>query len=450
MPPRETKVVNINTESLKGRKSTQRERLLDGMLAVANRNGYVGASVSQVIAHAGVSRPTFYDYFADRDDCFLATHRHLAERLLDQVRRAVAVAPSEQAIQSGVRALLQYADSEPAQARFLMHETMAAGSRALDERDRTIVQIEQLIERARRQEQPRTPTPDLPTRALIGGLYWLLAPPLRRGEHDFTILADELVQWIESYNQPAGTHRWRTLQPGPPPQPSPYVSELSLQAPPPISPGRSRLSAAEIARNQRERILFATAEVAAQKGYTAATIADITATARVDRRVLYSHFRDKQQAFLAVHEIAFQQTLAVAAGAFFSASAWPERVWRGILAINQFNATHPTIAHIRYLEAHAVGTQAVQRIDDNRQAFTIFLQEGIQRAARPTSRTATEAIAATIFEITYLQVRQHLAERATRLTYHATYLALAPFLGPRAANKLIDEKLREAGAESAA
>src|ERR1700679_1120423 len=64
----------INTMSIsrKARKGTQRERLLDGMLLAAVRRGYAGANVAQVIAQAGVSRPTFYEYFADRDDCFLA------------------------------------------------------------------------------------------------------------------------------------------------------------------------------------------------------------------------------------------------------------------------------------------------------------------------------------------------------------------------------------------
>ena len=58
----------INTGLPKGRKRTQRERIVNGMIAAANRDGYAGANVSAVIEQAGVSRPTFYDYFADRDE----------------------------------------------------------------------------------------------------------------------------------------------------------------------------------------------------------------------------------------------------------------------------------------------------------------------------------------------------------------------------------------------
>ena len=69
----------------RGRKSTQHERLLAGMILAANRDGYAHANVSEVIAEAGVSRPTFYDYFNDKDDCFVAAVTDTHERLLSAV-----------------------------------------------------------------------------------------------------------------------------------------------------------------------------------------------------------------------------------------------------------------------------------------------------------------------------------------------------------------------------
>src|SRR5664279_16158 len=89
MAPRQTSTQPINTPSQNRRKATQRERLLTGMIAAAVRDGYAGANVSAVIAEAGVSRPTFYDYFVDRDDCFLAALAHVHERLGMEIRGAV-------------------------------------------------------------------------------------------------------------------------------------------------------------------------------------------------------------------------------------------------------------------------------------------------------------------------------------------------------------------------
>lgn len=432
----------MSPKSPSTRKSTQRERLIEGMIAVANRDGYAGANVSQVIAHAGVSRPTFYDYFADKDDCFLAAHADIAESLCEHIQIAVQQAPPAQAPQAAVRRLLARAEEAPARTQFIATQAMAGGPRALDARDRTIVRIDEIIEAARARLGARVPTPDLPNRALIGATQTLLSNSLHRRERNLTKLADELVAWIESYDRPAGKRRWRTLEPGPSPGPSPYVAELPVEPPPPIPSGRTRLSSEEIAQNQRWRILFAAAEAAADKGYTAVTVADIATVARVDKRVFYTHFRDKQEAFMAAHELGFQQTMAIAASAFFSAESWPERIWRGIHAGTYFAATHPSIARIGYVESHAIDASAIQRARDSVAAFTIFLQEGNQRIAEPRSQPAMNAIAAAVSEIGYQQCRHGHPDQLPRMAYLIAYLALAPFLGPNAANRFIDRKLQ--------
>jgi AcrR family transcriptional regulator len=429
--------------SRKDRKGTQRERLLEGMLLAAVRKGYEGANVAQVIAHAGVSRPTFYEYFNDKDDCFLTVHREISEQLFERVSEAVDAEPPDRAVQAGVRALIMRAEARPDRARFLVNETLAGGLRVLDQHDHTVGQIEQIIERARAKASPRASTPDLSTRALVGGICGLLAPRLRRNEHDLRELAEEITDWIDGYCHPTERHRWRTLDPGPALPPPEHVSELALRVPPTLPPGRPRLTSAEIARNQRERILYATADVAARKGYAAATVADITSIAGVDRRVFYANFPDKQQAFLAIHEVGFQQLMAVCASAFFSGSSWPERIWEGIHAGTHFDATYPVLAHIGYVESHAVGSPAIQRVEDSHAAFKMFAQEGYLHTTTPPSRTVLDAIAATIFEIGYHHARNRQIQQLPRLTPHATYLVLAPFLGRAEANEFIDEKLRE-------
>jgi AcrR family transcriptional regulator len=428
--------------SRKDRKETQRERLLDGMLLAVVRRGYEGASVAQAIAHAGVSRPTFYEYFTDKDDCFLTVHREISEQLFERVSEAVDAEPPERAVQAGVRALILRAEARPDRARFLVNETLAGGPRVLDEHDRTVERIEQIIEQARAKASPDASTPDLPTRALVGGICGLLAPRLRRNEHDLRKLADQITSWIDGYCQPTKHHRWRTLDPGPVLSPLENVSELALRIPPTLPPGRPTLSSAEVARNQRERILYATAAVAARKGYAAATISDITATACVDRRVFYTNFRDKQHAFLAVHEFGFQQMMAACTSAFFGADSWPERIWDGILAGSHFDATYPVLAHIGYVESYAVGHPAIQRVEDSHAAFKIFLQEGCTLTDTPPSRTVLDVIAATIFEIGYRHARQRQIQQLPRLTPHAVYLVLTPFLGRGATNDFIDEQLR--------
>jgi AcrR family transcriptional regulator len=416
------------------------------MVAAANRHGYAGATVSHVIAHAGVSRPTFYEYFTDKDDCFLAAHREVGERLVEEIRDAIDAGPPERAVQIAIRRFIELAEERSGGASFLADATQAGGWEALDARDRMIEAISAVIEQTRARTSPSTATPDVPIQVVLGAVRWGLAPLLRRRERDLSALANYLSSWVQSYECPAGEHRWHTLEPGPLLPPSPHVSQISLCPPPAIPPGRSKLSKGEIARNQRERILYATAEVAATKGYTVTTVADITATASVDRRVFYTHFADKQQAFLAVHELCVRQMLAVTASAFFSATSWPDRIWEAMRACTQFQATHPVVAHIALVESHAVGASAIQRVEDSRAAFTIFFQEGNQYTSDPVSQTVMEAILGAVFEICYHQARRGQSDQMSRLTCNGVYIMLAPFLGPAAANAYIDEKLRGAGA----
>jgi AcrR family transcriptional regulator len=435
--------IDVDSPHKADRKSTQRDRLIAGMIAAAHRYGYAGANVSQVIDHAGVSRRTFYEYFTDKDDCFLATHRELSQLLLWEIRQAVEATRPEQAIQAAIRALIRVSEEFPDRASFLANEGMAGGWRGLDERDRLIEGIAEVVEQARSRASPQTSSPDLPVQLVFGAGRWLLAPPLRRGEHDLTVLTDEFIDWVERYELPNSQHRWHPLALGQELPPSPHVSQMSLHPPPAIRPGRSKLSKSEIVRNQRERIVYATAVQAAAKGYTVTTISDITAVAGVDRRVFYKHFSDKQQAFLAVHELGIQQLMALSASAFFSATSWPDRIWEAMWASAQFQATQPIVTHIALVESHAVGAPAIQRIDDSRAAFTLFLQEGNQHTSDPVSRTAMEAIAGTIFEICYIQARRGQSDQMSRLTCNGAFIILAPFIGPVAANEFIDEKLRE-------
>jgi AcrR family transcriptional regulator len=91
-----------------------RERLLEAAARCVAREGLAGANVAAVAAEAGVSRPTVYRYFADRQALVEATLMHagrdLATRLGAQLRRFRA--PSEMAVEA-VCFVLQEIPREP-------------------------------------------------------------------------------------------------------------------------------------------------------------------------------------------------------------------------------------------------------------------------------------------------------------------------------------------------
>jgi AcrR family transcriptional regulator len=432
-----------NTELQKSRKGTQRERLLFGMIAAANQDGYAGANVSAVIAEAGVSRPTFYEYFADKDECFDAAIDAAGKPLIERVRASIRDVEPEQAMLASVEALIRFASEEPALARFLMNETMGAGAAALNARDQGIISIERLIQARYKSADQAALAPDFSSRMVIGGIYRLLSPRLRRADPKISALLPDLLRWIGSYEQPLSSHQWRGLKLAPRSPRSPFVPETPLQPPPQFPPGRLRLSEDEIAENQRQRIMFAAAQLAQDKGYNATTMNEITKQAHVDGRAFYAMFTDKQDAFMAVHELGFQHVMEVTADAFFSGATWPERNWEAGRAFTQFLEMNPLVANVGFIEAYAVGPGAVQRVEDSHTAFAMLLQEGyhhVRREARP-SRMVLETIIATIFEVVYWRVRSGTGARLSGLLPHFTFLVLAAFVGPEQANGFIEEKL---------
>src|SRR3954451_15478765 len=68
--------------------AVQRERLLAAMLRATAELGYREVSVQEVLDRAGVSRPTFYEHFENKEACFLAAFDSAASRLRERVETA--------------------------------------------------------------------------------------------------------------------------------------------------------------------------------------------------------------------------------------------------------------------------------------------------------------------------------------------------------------------------
>src|ERR1700733_2093560 len=66
----------------------QRVRLLNAAVVSIDELGYPSATVAHIAARARVSRKTFYDLFAGREDCLLAILQDTVERIAADLARA--------------------------------------------------------------------------------------------------------------------------------------------------------------------------------------------------------------------------------------------------------------------------------------------------------------------------------------------------------------------------
>ena len=55
--------------------SIARARIFEGMASVVGERGYAATTISDVVRAASISRRTFYEYFQDKEDCFVETYR---------------------------------------------------------------------------------------------------------------------------------------------------------------------------------------------------------------------------------------------------------------------------------------------------------------------------------------------------------------------------------------
>ena len=414
------------------------------MIQAVAQDGYAQVAVEQVLGHCGASRSTFYEQFRSKTDCFLAAQAEISERLLRTLELEARLNDPKEIHRTFIGVLVDFAINDELSARLLLLETLAAEPPALDARRALARALERVIERTWEALPEQTAGVDLSATALVGSVLRTLAIRLRRGEGTSRNLREELTTWAESYRIPdAAPPRWRAYRRTPAPQLLAGVLAAPPPAPEPLPRGRHKLSVAEVARNQRDRVLYAVAELAHDIGYTTMTVTDICALSRVSRKVFYTHYADKEAAALEALELGIRQTMAVTARAFFAAGRWPERVWAASCAFGSFLTEHPAIAWLGFVDSHAIGAPAIQRVEDSQVSLTMLLQEGYGHLGEhdPPSAATLEAIAAGTFELAHQEMCERREAAIAGLLPEVVYMCLAPFIGPQAANLFIAAQL---------
>src|SRR3712207_6759902 len=126
---------------LEVRLERQRARLFAAAAAVFARVGYAEASAEAISREAGMSKATFYEHFANKEECILALFDVAAQAVIIAVNEAIERAPEspDGRWRPGVAAFLEALANFPDAARTLLVEIIGAGPRANERRD-TIVQ----------------------------------------------------------------------------------------------------------------------------------------------------------------------------------------------------------------------------------------------------------------------------------------------------------------------
>jgi len=167
-------------------RAIQRERLIVAMLNAAAELGYLETNVQDVIDRAGVSRPTFYEHFSNKEDCFLAAFDASAERLRKKVDSAVRKGDSwRERVRFGLEALLRFASREPDTARTMVVEARAASATAVRRRVELMDDFARCLESQARELLPEGRGKNGVTASgIVGGVESLLYSRLCKQEYN--------------------------------------------------------------------------------------------------------------------------------------------------------------------------------------------------------------------------------------------------------------------------
>jgi AcrR family transcriptional regulator len=410
------------------------------MIEAVGELGYARTPVAEVIARAGVSRKAFYEHFTNREECFLEASDLVARTAIDAIEVSYRDAKSTRhGTEAAIAALFQHAIANPQAARLVLVELGALGQAGVLRREQLIATGEQLLD-AHLGLLAGGPSPNPVLRTLIGGLGEVLytRASTRRPAISATLTA-ELMNWIAAYIPlPAKLAKLSS-------RPSRPSSSRGGRAPGTLAPAPdarhdSRDERASphsfVAHNQRERILDAVANLSATKGYAGFKISNIRELAAISLDVFHQHFAGQEDAFLVTYEVGHGKSLAIVEAACWEAPDWPQGVRAGIAALLDFLSSEPAFAYLALIDAQVASSRTAARARAGLKAFEQLFIGGMEQAEEHASPLTIEAITGGLSELCIAYTLQGRSSELFSLAAPATYMALAPIIGRKAAAQI--------------
>lgn len=207
-----------------------------------------------------------------------------------------------------------------------------------------------------------------------------------------------------------------------------------------MPPGRHLVPRDFVSQNQRERMLLATAELAAERGYQKTTIELIAKTARVALSTFYEHFSSKEECFLA----AFDESVAGAAQVFEELldpeQPWPDQIASALEIALEMIVAEPARARLCIVESQAAGGAALARYQAMLEDIAPKLREGRQfnpRASRLPDGLEI-AIAGGLAWLVHQRLVADRDEEIKGLLPEMLQVTLTPYVGEQEAGRLAD------------
>ncbi|MBF6331981.1 TetR/AcrR family transcriptional regulator [Nocardia transvalensis] len=182
--------------------------------------------------------------------------------------------------------------------------------------------------------------------------------------------------------------------------------------------GPHKLDRETVLASQRSRMFDAIIEVVAEKGYRAATVADVIARAGVSRRTFYEHFADKDACFGAALQSGFERMMVEVVTATNAGADREARITAGWRALCETLAGRPAFARVLLIAAPQAGGEIQDQYEQFLSRAAAALREFVTAARRmrpdlpaELSEQAAQAIVGAVTRLLATHLRAHDAQR---------------------------------------
>jgi AcrR family transcriptional regulator/DNA-binding MarR family transcriptional regulator len=195
----------------------QRSRLLAGAIRSVEELGYAETSVAQITSRARVSRRTFYELFANREECLSAVLEDVVALVEGELRAAgLERLAWRERMRSGLWAILSFFDREPVLARMCVVQALRGGPAMLERREEILARLAAAVDEGRRESSRPADFTALTAEGLVGAAFAMVhARLLRPSSKSLCDLLGELMALIVLPYQGASAARREQTRPAP-------------------------------------------------------------------------------------------------------------------------------------------------------------------------------------------------------------------------------------------
>jgi AcrR family transcriptional regulator len=162
---------------------SQRTRIVLGTAEVMMAKGYAQATITDIVAAAGVARDVFYAHFTDKQSVFLAAQQYASQHLIDTCATEYFSARDwPERVWRALRTLLGLTAENPSISHLRLVECHAAGPAAIRSTDEILRSATIFLEEGYAHRPQAQSLPRLCSQAITGAVFEVIYRHVARGE----------------------------------------------------------------------------------------------------------------------------------------------------------------------------------------------------------------------------------------------------------------------------